>query len=88
MTDARCTKIGSGVTEDVDFAALRARAPGNLRSADLLRAAEDCGWVHKRTRGGHHQLTKPGYRTLTIPVSLRPGTARNIIRALEESSDG
>ena len=70
---------------DVDFARLRARA-GNLRASDLVRAAEACGWVHQRTRGGHMQFTKPGYRTVAIPVSLTTGTARGIIKALEEST--
>ena len=32
-------------------------------------------------------FVKPGYRTLTIPVTLTSGAARNIIRALQESSD-
>ena len=29
---------------------------------------------------------KPGYRTLTIPVTLTSGVARSIIRALQEST--
>ena len=70
---------------DVDFAALRART-GNLRSRDLTRAAEDCGWTHQRTRGGHMHYVKPGYRTLTIPVTLTSGVARSIIKALQEST--
>ena len=32
-------------------------------------------------------FVKPGFRTLTIPVTLTSGVARNIIRALQESSD-
>ena len=70
---------------DVDFRRLQARA-GNLRQRDLVRAAEACGWTHSRTTGGHMQFTKPGYRTLAIPRSLTSGTARGIIRALEEST--
>ena len=72
--------------EAVDFAALRARV-GNLRSRDLTRAAEACGWTYQRMRGGHMHFVKPGYRTLTIPVTLTSGVARNIIKALQESSD-
>lgn len=73
------------MASDVDFAALRARV-GNLRSRDLTRAAEDCGWTYQRTRGGHMHFVKPGYRTLTIPVTLTSGVARSIIKALQEST--
>lgn len=73
------------MASDVDFAALRARV-GNLRSRDLVRAAEDCGWTHQRTTGGHMHFVRPGFRTLTIPVTLTSGVARSIIRALQEST--
>lgn len=69
----------------VDFTALRARI-GNLRSRDLVPAAGDCGWTYQRTRGGHMHFVKPGYRTLTIPVTLTSGVARSIIKALQEST--
>ncbi|MDE2696268.1 MAG: type II toxin-antitoxin system HicA family toxin [Chloroflexota bacterium] len=51
-----------------------------------MRVAERCGWVHGRTKGSHQQLTKPGQRTLTVPVALTSGTALNIIKILERSS--
>jgi predicted RNA binding protein YcfA (HicA-like mRNA interferase family) len=64
-----------------ELVALRQRA-GNLRSQDLVDAAERCGYSHARTKGGHHAYSKPGVRTLIIPDKLTSGTARGIINRL------
>ena len=60
---------------------LRQRA-ANLGSGDLRDAAEACGWVFVRTKGGHHAYRRAGRRTLIIPEKVNVGTARGIINTL------
>ncbi len=64
-----------------DLVQLRQKA-GSLKSKDLRDAAEDCGWIHVRTKGGHHAFSKPGKRTLIIQETMNRGTAVGIINAL------
>ena len=73
------------MAKGLDFAALRARA-ANTTAKELIAVAQLTGWTFKRTKGGHHQLTKPGRRTLTVPEDLTAGTARGIIATLEDSA--
>ena len=71
-----------------ELVALRRRA-GNLRSRDLRRAAEECGYVYEESVGGHHIYRKEGTRRpLVIQHAMKPGTAAAIInRLLQELDD-
>ena len=55
-----------------------------MRSADVIKALNDDGWVEVRARGSHRQLrhpTKPGTVTVPHPKSDLPiGTLKSIER--------
>lgn len=55
-----------------------------MRGRDLLRLMESHGWTLDRIRGSHHVMTKPGERSIPVPIhgnrDLPPGTARAILK--------
>ncbi len=70
-----------------ELTALKSRA-GNLSSGELRSIAERSGYLHARSKGSHHQYTKPGQRTLVIQESMTSGTALAIVnRLLRELGD-
>lgn len=65
------------------------RNPANIRDRDLIRAAEERGWVRSRTSGSHAIFAKPGWPyPLSIPIGVsKNGTKRAIIQQLQEADD-
>ena len=66
------------------------RNPANVRGRDLMRAAEERGWVRQRQSGSHVVYMLPGWpRSLSIPFAAKPnGTKRAIIRDMQEAERG
>jgi predicted RNA binding protein YcfA (HicA-like mRNA interferase family) len=42
--------------------------PSSVRFVVVRDLLEGCGWTLTRISGSHHQFTKPGRRTFSIPV--------------------
>lgn len=57
---------------------------------DLIKIAEDNGWVFDRWRGDHRQFNKPGQLPLTIAGTdnkdVPIGTAKSILRQIKGSN--
>ena len=52
---------------------------------DLVRLVLSRGWTFHHARGSHHIYRKAGEPALSVPkhgVTVAPGTARNILRAI------
>jgi predicted RNA binding protein YcfA (HicA-like mRNA interferase family) len=62
------------------------RTPSNYRDTDLMRAAEERGWILARVAGSHHVYRKPGWPIiLSINGGVRAdGTKRAIVRVLQD----
>lgn len=63
------------------------RYPANITAQELMRAAEERGWVLSRVSGSHHKFRKAGFpRHLIIPVHVHAsGTKRAIIDILVDA---
>lgn len=44
------------------------RRPPTARFSDVRSLLEEYGWTYDRMKGSHAQFTKPGERTLPVPV--------------------
>lgn len=42
--------------------------PSEVRFAVVRKLLENDGWTFQRVKGSHHQFTKPGHRTYSVPV--------------------
>ncbi len=74
------------MARDVDFPRLRQQA-GNLRQRDLIRIAQQLGWMldQRRGKGSHLSVRKAG-QSITIPYQPKPGTVRGILKMLEREA--
>lgn len=63
------------------------RNPASYRDRDLMRAAEERGWVQVRQRGSHVVYSLTGWPfPLSIPLGVeKGGTKRAIVRQLQEA---
>ncbi len=63
------------------------RYPANTTAQDLMRAAEERGWILTRVSGSHHKFRKAGFpRHLVVPVNVHAsGTKRAIIDIIMEA---
>ncbi|HLG20559.1 MAG TPA: type II toxin-antitoxin system HicA family toxin [Bdellovibrionota bacterium] len=53
----------------------------SLKPRDLKKLAEEHGWKHARTSGGHWIMTKEGYRS--VPISSHVGEfPRSFVRVI------
>ena len=61
--------------------------PSEVRFAEIRRLLEDHGWTLDRISGSHHIFTKPGERSISIPVHhgrVKPGYVGRIKKELGE----
>lgn len=67
---------------------LRQRA-GNLKTREIVRAVQACGYAFKRHGGDHDVYSKPGYAPQIIQTKMTSGTAIGIInRLISEQEEG
>ena len=69
------------------------RNPNTATFDVLVAAAEERGWVFKRSRSSHHIFEKPGFRdhlSIVKTNRARPGTVRNAIKTMmtAETAEG
>ncbi len=62
-----------------------------LKAREVIRVLERLGYHKARHRGGHAHYTKPGKKTIPIPIhggqDIGPGLLRKIMRDLQISRD-
>ncbi len=55
-----------------------------MNGRQLIKLMEDDGWILKRVKGSHHQMTKAGCRTIPVPVhgnkDIPKGTLNGILK--------
>lgn len=58
-----------------------------ISGMDAVRAFERCGFVHTRTKGSHHILTKAGYpNSLSVPVHRGRTVGVGLLSSLIEAA--
>lgn len=53
-----------------------------VKSRELIRALEKCGFIVVRQRGGHVRMRHPDGRVTTVPVHRGQDIARGLLRKI------
>lgn len=61
-----------------------------MKVKEVIKLAEECGYVYCRTKGDHRIYKKDGFQNLVIPGKLSDdipkGTEKSILRAMNKKN--
>ena len=57
-----------------------------MRPKTIIKILEQNGWTLRRIKGSHHIMSKPGFRSVPIPIHGNQDMNPDVVKSLEKQT--